>query len=425
MKQGPRIYNLFPLLAGSVRDWRAQLPRIAAMHFDWVFLNPFHSPGFSGSLYAVKDYYRLHPLFQGRSRLSADDLLRDFLREAEQCGLTVMMDLVINHTAKDGELTVSHPDWFAYENGELSSPYAVDPDDPSQITTWGDLAEIDYVTPGHQEAMLSYWQDLIRHYLRLGFRGFRCDAAYKVPGHVWAEIIEAARETDPKACFFAETLGCQPDEVAQLDAAGFDYIFNSSKWWDFRAPWLLEQHEIYRRIAPSIAFPESHDTARLAAESEGDERISRLRYLFAAFFSTGVMMTMGYEFGFRRALNVVTTRPEDWEEDSFDISPFIQAVNTFKAECPVLNTEGSLRLITDPDSPIVGLLREGEHAHDCALGLINTDASASHEFIIGDTVSKLFTAAAQRRDISSLGVGQSSEESGGIHLQALEMRVFV
>ena len=32
------------------------------MAFDWVFVNPFHYPGFSGSLYAIKDYYRLHPL---------------------------------------------------------------------------------------------------------------------------------------------------------------------------------------------------------------------------------------------------------------------------------------------------------------------------------------------------------------------------
>ena len=50
---GPRIYNLFPLLAGPVPAWADHLGRIAGMSFDWIYVNPFHSPGFSGSLYAL------------------------------------------------------------------------------------------------------------------------------------------------------------------------------------------------------------------------------------------------------------------------------------------------------------------------------------------------------------------------------------
>src|SRR3954470_15871176 len=63
----PRIYNLFPLLVGKVGDWTADLPRIAAMAFDWVYVNPFHEAGFSGSLYAIKDYTRLDPRFRDES----------------------------------------------------------------------------------------------------------------------------------------------------------------------------------------------------------------------------------------------------------------------------------------------------------------------------------------------------------------------
>ena len=87
LTHGLRIYNLFPTLAGSVAGWTAQLPRIAAMAFDAVYINPFHYPGFSGSLYAVKDYYRLNPRFRGAAsegigadgvRRSDDELLRAF-----------------------------------------------------------------------------------------------------------------------------------------------------------------------------------------------------------------------------------------------------------------------------------------------------------------------------------------------------------
>lgn len=393
MGSAPRIYNLFPLLAGSVDRWREHLPRIAAMGFDWVFVNPFHYPGFSGSLYAVKDYYRLHPLFRGASQKPDAEILGHFLDEAHDLGLRVMMDLVVNHTAKDALLVEAHPEWYAREaDGSLRSPFAADPDEPDNVekrTVWGDLAEIDYANVDHHPGLADYWGRLVRHYVGLGFDGFRCDAAYKVPGEVWAPIIAGARRDRPEAMFFAETLGCQPEEVTQLASAGFDYLFNSSKWWDFRAPWLLEQYEAFRAIAPSIAFPESHDTARLAEESNGDERVSRLRYLFAAVFSSGLMMPLGYEYGFRRQPHVVETRPEDWEAGSFNLTEFVTRVNAMKATTPVLNEEGPQRRLTPEDDPVVALLREGEHRPGRVLTLINPDAWHGHRFGAADAAGVL------------------------------------
>src|SRR3974377_562337 len=75
MSEGLRIYNLFPTLAGPVRDWAEHLPRIAGMGFNAVYINPFHYPGFSGSIYAVKDYYHLNPRFRGQEPGEDDDAL--------------------------------------------------------------------------------------------------------------------------------------------------------------------------------------------------------------------------------------------------------------------------------------------------------------------------------------------------------------
>ena len=53
--------------------------------------------------------------------------------------------------------------------------------------------------------------------------------------------------------------------------------------------------------------------ARLAADFGDDrEQIARAlkaRYALAAFFSTGVLMPIGYEWGYRRPLHVVETTP--------------------------------------------------------------------------------------------------------------------
>ena len=392
MPTGPRIYNLFPLLAGSTRQWAEHLPRIHEMGFDWVYLNPFHAPGFSGSLYAVKDYDRLHPMFQGDDKEPADDLLARFIEQAGEHEIGVIMDLVINHTSKDALLTKSHPEFYLRDKkGKLISPSAIDPADANKVTVWGDLAEIDYEDRPERKALVAYWKKQIERYIALGFRGFRCDAAYQVPGEVWTELIDHGREQGD-VLFLAETLGCRLEQMEQLAGAGFDSFFNSSKWWDFREPWLLEQYETFRKVAPSIAFPESHDTPRLATELRDRgvheawkiEAIYRLRYLFATFFSTGVMMTQGFETGQRRKLDVVKTTPQDLQEPLFELSPFIAAANRMKRDIPALNEEGPQQRITAPDSPIVGLLRATRGGSSRCLALVNPSEEGTYSVAADD-----------------------------------------
>src|SRR5215469_7931857 len=337
MSEGLRIYNLFPTLAGNIRDWMADFPRIAAMGFNTVYINPFHYPGFFGSLYAVKDYYRLNPRFRGGERGNDDTLLSTFTDAARAHGLRVMMDLVINHTSKDSELVKLHPEWFTRDaKGDVVSPGAIDPADSRRQTVWGDLAELDY-RPPQQSQILGYFQELVRHYVGLGFGGFRCDAAYKVPAEVWRSLVDSAKAASPNVVFCAETLGAPKGTVFALADAGFDYLFNSVKWWDFKSPWLLEQYEAFRHIAPSIGFPESHDTKRLVSELLAAgvpepliEPHYRQAYAFAAAYSTGVLIPMGFEYGWSRALSVVPTRDDKPEHKRFDLSEFIAEVNAMK-----------------------------------------------------------------------------------------------
>lgn len=411
MREGLRIYNLFPTLAGSIADWTAELPRIAAMGFNAVYVNPFHYPGFSGSLYAVKDYYKLNPRFrphpaspaqagEGRKRaasheVSDDALLQGFTKAAEGHGLRVIMDLVVNHTAKDSELAARRPQWFARDaTGEIQSPFAVDPDDPAKKTVWGDLAELDYRPPQRDE-IVAYFEALVRHYVGLGFRGFRCDAAYKVPAQVWRRLVDAAKSCDPDVVFCAENLGAREEEVLALEGAGFDYLFNSLKWWDFESSWLLDQYEKFRHIAPSIAFPESHDTERLVTEllaagfpEDQIEARYRQAYALAAAFSTGVMMPMGFEFGWSRRISVVPNGQEDETEPKrFDLQGFIAAANRMKASVPALNEEGPQRRLSPPDDPLLVLLRQTESGADRALLLVNTQERETRDVVVQELLS--------------------------------------
>jgi len=381
----PVIYNLFPRLVGTVAQWGGHLERISALGFTWVYLNPFHDPGFSGSLYAVRNPYRLNPSFDSDGGRSVSRQIGEFVARAESLGLAVMMDLVVNHTARDRELIDAHPDWYRRDDeGELLSPSAIDPADSRAVTVWGDLIELDFGHRVVRRELMDHFSEVARYYARLGVCGFRCDAAYKVPAEVWQEIIAAVREIRSDALFLAETVGCRAAEIENLKPAGFDYLLNSSKWWDFREPWLLEQYHRFRSVAPSISFPESHDTGRLAAEAlpgVDPAVLCRQRYAFATVFASGVLMPVGFEYGFRRKLDVITTSPADWEPPNLDLTGFVAAWNRLRRGWSGFAVEGAQRPVSFRQGDVAGLLRQAtwrpEPAPDAdtewCLTLINRD----------------------------------------------------
>ncbi|MDP3181419.1 MAG: alpha-amylase family glycosyl hydrolase [Desulfobaccales bacterium] len=373
MSEATLIYNLFPPLVGPIPRWEEHLDRIAAMGFTWIYLNPIHTPGLSGSLYAVKDYFGLNPLFQPESGQDPEEALAHFLKKAARRGLKVMLDLVINHTAIDSPLVTEHPEWYSKdEDGTIKHPGAIDPADASQVTVWGDLAELAYWPPSDPEGLLHFWDTVVAKYLRLGFMGFRADAAYKIPGDFWARLIDEARNLEPQVKFFAETLGCRLTECAQLSSSGFDFLYNSSKWWDFQEDWCLEQYNSFRHLAPSISFPETHDTERVGAESHGAPEVAKQRYLFAAYFSTGLMIPVGFELGFKKKLHVVNTRPQDWESPTYDLTSFITQVNRMKLKCPVLLEEGPQERLSPKGKPVVVLRKFRKNRKGRVLAVINT-----------------------------------------------------
>jgi starch synthase (maltosyl-transferring) len=369
----PHLYNLFPRLAGDAGSWAAHAARARAMGFDWLYLNPIHFPGFSGSCYAVKEYRRIDPLLlpAGHPDQNWDEpargdggvaFVRDALAAVRKTGMLPVMDLVLNHTARDAALVDEHPDWYVRDpDGVVQSPSAIDPADARQVTVWGDLAEIDNAASADRDALWNFWEQLVEWGIDLGFVGFRCDAAYKVPAALWQRLIATARAREPRALFFGETLGARLEEIEALKDSGLHFVFNSSKWWAFDAPWCLEQQAAQPPGVRSVSFPESHDTPRLWQESGGDPKIQRQRYAFAAAFASGVMMPLGFEYGFERRIDVVTTRASDWETPSIDLTTFVARVHAARRRHPALASESNLVLGT-LDRPVLLLEKRSDDA---------------------------------------------------------------
>ncbi|HZS82887.1 MAG TPA: maltotransferase domain-containing protein [Stellaceae bacterium] len=383
------------------------------MGFDTVALLPFHPTGADRNLYAVADHYAVSAALAEGAPVDGAAALGDFLAAARGHGLAVIMDLVVDRVARDGTLARQHPDWVLRDGGA------------------GAFAPLAHDGPA-QSSILAYFAGVVRHYLDLGFAGFRCVAAHRVPVASWQALIAGARAQSPDALFCADTLGAPLDAAERLAGAGFDFLFDSLAWWDFRSPWLLEQHEALRRIAPTIGFPESHDTARLAgrlaAAGIGDARLIeaeyRQRYALAATFSSGLLMPIGYEWGWRSPFDPAPAcfRPAA-EERHFDLAPAIAAVNRMKRRTPVLESNGPLRLLSPPDEPVMALARQDEDATEWVFTVLNRDPATARQIAtdaliaIADDRHLLLTeiTAAEAAPVSTLRIA----------LEPLETRIFL
>jgi starch synthase (maltosyl-transferring) len=392
------LYNLFPLLAGPFDRWAEHLDRAREMGFNWVYVNPIQRPGASGSLYSITDYFQLNPaLLNPSDPTPGDEQCRAMIARAHERGLKVMIDLVINHCAYDSRLLVERPDWFLREaDGRIANASC---QHGTERIVWADLAQFDHRGTRDPEGLFRHCRSIVAHLLGLGFDGFRCDAAYMVPPEFWARLIRETKAAHPPVCFTAETLGCSADETRETAAAGFDLVFNSSKWWDMHGWWLIEQYNLIRETAGSISFPESHDTPRLCAELNGNVAGLKQRYLFSALFSAGVMMPMGYEFGARKPLHVVHTKPQDWQVDGVDLRPFITRVNAIKREHPVFAEESLVNLLPYHNPNILLLWKASTKGKGEALLILNKDLHGHQDFST-DHFRHFVQAGQPLRDVS-------------------------
>jgi len=370
-----------------MEKWIEHFDRIRNMNFDWVYVNPINAPGFSGSDYAIKDYYQYHPLFVtgeynfddlDSQKEKGNELLRRVCEEASKRDMKIMLDLVINHTAIDSDLTKKHPEWYVKNHdGSIKNPGALD---GTNYITWGDLAQIDNEHSSDKDNLWEYWFDMIMFYCSLGVRGFRCDAAYHVPMNLWRFIIKNVKHTYPDAIFVAETLGdqCPPEKLMEVAETGFDFVMSSFKWWDLKSDWFLKDYSRWAGKYPSLSFPENHDTVRIAEEFKGNKALAVNKYALCAYFNSSIAVTLGYEYGFKRKIDVVQTNPMWWEDKNHDISEEISKINGIKGSYEVLKQDNMINMVHFDDNSITGFTKYSLGGDEKILVISNNDGYNIH-----------------------------------------------
>ncbi len=229
---------------GTFAAAQQQLPRLAELGVDIVWLMPIYPIGVEGrkgtlgSYYAVKDYCAVNPEF---GTLEDFD---NFVAEAHRLGLRVVVDWVANHTSPDAVWESGKPaDWYE-RDAEGNTTFTAD---------WSDTANLNYENKDVWKGM----QDALRFWMERGIDGFRCDMACEVPLEFWQETIADLRADYPHMYWLAEGEEPKLHSLSDFNASyawELHHLMNSIARGEKNIPELLEYVAKDAENTPSDAF---------------------------------------------------------------------------------------------------------------------------------------------------------------------------
>ncbi|SEQ26872.1 alpha-amylase family protein [Lentzea albida] len=247
---------------GDLRGLMSRLDYLCRLGVDTVWLSPFHpSPRRDGG-YDVTDHYSVD------ARLGSLGDFAELLDHADERGVRVMMDLVVNHTSDE------HP-WFQAARSRRDSPFR-------DWYVWSDTEPADRregsVFPGVETETWTY-DDQAEAWYRHRFYRFQPDLRAEHPA-VRAEIR--------KIVSFWARLGVSGFRV---DAAPF--LISSSRGQDFGLLRDIQETASWqRRDAVVLAEANVEDHEVLEYFGHSDNRASRALMLFSFRLNQAVMLAL-------------------------------------------------------------------------------------------------------------------------------------
>ena len=231
----PRSWSPEPGKHGTLKDVEAQLPRIAGMGFDVLYLPPIHpigkafrkgknnsptaQPGEVGSPWGIGaaegGHTAVHP------ELGTLDDLRHLVKAARDKGIELALDIAYQ-CSPDHPWVKEHPEWFR-RRPDGSIQYAENPPKKYQ-----DIYPIDFETDDWK----GLWQalaDVVFFWCKQGVTVFRVDNPHTKAFPFWEWMIGEVKKKHPEAIFLAEAF-TRPKVMGRLAKAGFTQSYTYFTW---------------------------------------------------------------------------------------------------------------------------------------------------------------------------------------------------
>ncbi|WP_312096610.1 alpha-1,4-glucan--maltose-1-phosphate maltosyltransferase [Corynebacterium dentalis] len=378
-------------LHGTFLTSEKELPRIAAMGFDTIYLPPIHPigkinrKGKNNTLTPTKDdvgspwaigsdeggHEAIHP------ELGTVEDFAHFVRTAEELGLKVALDLALQ-CAPDHPWAKEHPEWFTVlPDGSIA--YAENPPKKYQ-----DIYPLNF--DNDPDGLYLAVRDVVRLWIERGVRVFRVDNPHTKPTEFWHWLINDIHRTDPDVVFLAEAF-TRPPRLYGLAKAGFTQSYSYFTWKTSKeeleefATDVAEGADVFR---PNL-FVNTPDILHESLQT-GGRAVFAIRAALAATMSPLWGVYSGYELfehvpvheGSEEYLDSekYELRPRNFAQAAADgdsLEPWITSLNNWRKTNPALQQQRNLHLHETTNENMLAYSRIDAVSGNAVLVVVNID----------------------------------------------------
>lgn len=301
----PRSQSPDPNRSGNFQDVVAQLPRIAQMGFDILYLPPIHPIGRSnrkgpnntlevgpnnpGSPWAIGNENGGHKAIEPSLGTFQD--FGQLVETAKNLGISIALDFAIQ-CSPDHPYVKQHPEWF-FVRPDGTIKYAENPPKKYQ-----DIYPINFYCENH-EALWEELKSIVLFWAEKGVRIFRVDNPHTKPFPFWEWLIGGVKQQYPETIFLAEAF-TRPKVMRNLAKLGFTQSYTYFTWRNERWELIeylteLTQSEMKEYYHGNL-WPNTPDILHEFLQKGGLPAF-RLRLALAATLSSCYGIYSGYELG--------------------------------------------------------------------------------------------------------------------------------
>jgi starch synthase (maltosyl-transferring) len=398
-------YEFFPRSTGpkgrhgTFADAAKELPRIAKLGFDVVYLPPIHPVGRTfrkgknntldakpddvGSPWAIGNEHGGHAAIE--PALGTIDDFDAFVAAARELNIDVALDYALQ-CSPDHPWVKEHPDWF-HIRPDGSIAYAENPPKKYQ-----DIYPINFWSRD-RENLWKACRDVVLYWIEHGVKIFRVDNPHTKAFAFWEWMIADVQAKHPDAVFFAEAF-TRPKRMKTLAKLGFSmsytYFTWKNSWWDLR-PYVEELQgpmaEFYR---PNF-FANTPDILNEYLV-EGGRPAFRIRLILAATLSSLYGLYSGYELienvpvkkGSEEYLDSekYQLRHRDWNAPG-NINADIAQINRIRREQPALQRFDNVTFHESENREVLFYMKSGSRAVGQSLLIaVTTDPKQPQESMV-------------------------------------------
>ncbi len=389
-------YEMFPRSFGGFKGCEEQLPRIAKMGFDVLYLPPIHpigksfrkgknnnvkgEPGEPGSPWAIGSseggHKSIHP------ELGTLEDFRNLISRAHEFKIEIALDIAFQ-CAPDHPYIRDHPEWFRHRpDGTIQ--YAENPPKKYQ-----DIVPFDFECDDLKNLWLEL-KSIFEFWIEQGVKIFRVDNPHTKPFSFWEWCIGELKAKNPELIFLAEAF-TRPKPMYRLAKLGFTQSYNYFPWRNTKDE--LEKYftELTRTsvaefFRPNI-WPNTPDILAQSLQMDGGAAFA-IRLILAA--------TLGASYGiYGPAFELCENTPREpggeeylnsekyeikrWNlADAQPMENLIARVNQIRRENPALQSNRNLKFHQTDNEQLIAYTKCNDDASDTILTVVNLSPHYKH-----------------------------------------------